>query len=89
MCCTNPKATIVTQMGVPDEMVGAVVGKGGAVLKSIMANSGASVKISQKNEFIEGTTNRSVTIEGTQEQVQYAQSAIMSQIGNHMTKIVR
>lgn len=61
--------TVSTQMGVPDQLVGVVVGKGGMVLKGIMGSTGARIKVSQKGEYISGTTNRSVTIEGTQEQV--------------------
>lgn len=81
-----PQPQVATQMGVPDEMVGAVVGKGGVVLKGIQSSTGARIKVSQKGEFIAGTTNRSITIEGTQEQVHYAHSAIMTQLSNHQAK---
>jgi hypothetical protein len=43
---------------VPDRMIGAVLGKGGAVLREIQAQSGARITISKRGEFAPGTTNR-------------------------------
>lgn len=79
--CPPPSTTVISQMAVPDHMVGVVVGKGGSVLKRIMSNTGAHIKVSQKGEYLAGTNNRSVTIEGTQQQVHNAQDAISSLLG--------
>lgn len=77
---------IVTQVLVPDHLVGAVLGKGGHVLKSIISNTGARIKVSNKGDFVAGTTNRSVTIEGNQDQVQSAHTAILNQLSNVQSK---
>lgn len=81
----TPTPAMVTQIGVPDQMVGAIVGKGGLVLKTIIATTGASIKVSQKGEFIPGTNNRSITIEGSQQQVHSAHTEIMSLMTGQQT----
>ena len=55
--------TIIT-FGVPDSYVGAILGKQGATLREITNWSGARVTVSDKNDFMEGTTNRLITITG-------------------------
>ena len=60
-------------MAVPDAMVGAICGKGGAVIKEIQQYSGTCIKISQKGEFVPGSQNRTLTISGSVPACQTAQ----------------
>ncbi|KYN95764.1 putative RNA-binding protein Nova-1 [Plasmodium gaboni] len=50
---------------IPDEFIGAVIGKNGSRLSNIMNSTGAQIKISRKGELVPGTTNRNVRIIGT------------------------
>mmetsp|Transcript_23620 Transcript_23620/g.40145 ORF Transcript_23620/g.40145 Transcript_23620/m.40145 type:complete len:140 (+) Transcript_23620:1252-1671(+) len=82
-----PTPSMVTHIGVPDQMVGAIVGKGGLVLKTIIANTGASIKVSQKGEYIPGTNDRSITIEGSQQQIHNAHAEIMYRMTSQQNKV--
>lgn len=67
------KCKIEAQMEIPDHMVGLLMGKNGAQIKSWWKESGgARFRFSNKDEFVEGTTNRSLTISGTADQVKSA-----------------
>lgn len=57
------------QIFIPNELVGAVIGKSGHKINEIRQNSGSSVKI---EEPIPGVAERLVTIHGTQESNQMA-----------------
>ena len=52
-------------MEVDDTYIGRLVGKAGSILADIMATTKASIKISQKGEFVAGTNDRIVTVTGT------------------------
>ena len=68
-------------------MVGAVVGRGGAKITEIQHITGCRVKISQRGDYIPGTTNRTVTITGPLSACQAAQflinQAVTSQSQGH------
>lgn len=51
-------------MAVPDRAVGAIIGKGGEVISQIKSVVGVRIRISSRDEYIEGTKDRSVTITG-------------------------
>ncbi|CAA6662594.1 unnamed protein product [Spirodela intermedia] len=61
-------------IGVADEHIGAIVGRGGA--------SGAKIKISDRGDFMSGTSDRKVTITGTQEAIRAAETMIMHKISS-------
>jgi hypothetical protein len=42
--------SVSTQIEVPDELVGVIVGKAGAVLKGIIATTGARIKVTSIQE---------------------------------------
>mmetsp|Transcript_1510 Transcript_1510/g.5233 ORF Transcript_1510/g.5233 Transcript_1510/m.5233 type:complete len:83 (-) Transcript_1510:44-292(-) len=68
-------------MGVPEHCVGAVLGRGGSVIKEIMQYSGARVQVSQKGEFLEGSANeRIVTLSGPASAVQTAQYMVQARV---------
>eukprot|EP01050_Picozoa_sp_SAG11_P005038 SAG11_NODE_339_length_10506_cov_12.368588_7_plen_88_part_00 len=47
-----------TVLQVPDNMIGAIVGRGGVTINEIMSSTGARMQISQKGEYYMGTRNR-------------------------------
>jgi len=49
-------------MQVPDSVVPIILGKGGAIMREIQQRSGARIRVSQKGEYVPGTTDRMVTI---------------------------
>jgi hypothetical protein len=65
---------VVIQAGVPDNRIGAILGRGGKTLTEIQALSHTKIRISQRGEFFRGTQNRVVTITGdTVQDVEHAQ----------------
>ncbi|EKX42089.1 hypothetical protein GUITHDRAFT_74219, partial [Guillardia theta CCMP2712] len=49
---------------VPDNLVPAILGRGGQIIKEMMEVSGATIKVSQKGDFVPGTNNRIISIIG-------------------------
>ncbi|XP_008334903.1 heterogeneous nuclear ribonucleoprotein K isoform X2 [Cynoglossus semilaevis] len=62
--------TVTTQVTIPKDLAGSIIGKGGQRIKQIRHDSGASIKI---DEPLEGAEDRIITIIGTQDQIQNAQ----------------
>lgn len=60
---TLSASTTIT-IAVPNAKIGNILGKQGVTLKEIITLSGANITISNKGEYIEGTSNRVVTITG-------------------------
>ena len=58
------QSTATLELTVPDELVGAVLGKGGKTINEFMQYSGAKIQVSQKGEYVPGTNNRKVVITG-------------------------
>ncbi|PSS05056.1 hypothetical protein CEY00_Acc20919 [Actinidia chinensis var. chinensis] len=73
------RSTSVT-IGVADEHIGFVVGRGGRYLMEINQVSGARIKISDRGDFISGTEDRKVTIMGSQRAVRIAEAMISEKI---------
>jgi len=67
-------------IGVADEHIGAVVGRAGRNITEIIQASGARIKISDRGDFMSGTTDRKVTITGTSEAIRTAESMIMQRV---------
>lgn len=57
-------ASTTITLAIPDNLVGNILGKQGATMREIMSLSGAKVVVSPRGEFVEGTSNRLVTITG-------------------------
>ncbi|MQL94825.1 hypothetical protein Taro_027483, partial [Colocasia esculenta] len=69
-------------IGVADEHIGAIVGRGGRNIMEISQASGARIKISDRGDFMSGTSDRKVTITGTQEAIRTAETMIMQKISS-------
>jgi len=59
-----------TQVTIPKDMAGAIIGKGGARITEIRRRSGAQIVI---DEALPGSNERIISITGQQEQIQNAQ----------------
>ncbi|XP_061996338.1 protein BTR1 isoform X3 [Rosa rugosa] len=67
-------------IGVADSHIGLVVGRGGRTIMEISQGSGARIKISDRGDFISGTTDRKVTITGSQRAIQAAETMILQKV---------
>ncbi|XP_050108243.1 protein BTR1-like isoform X3 [Malus sylvestris] len=67
-------------IGVADEHIGLVLGRGGRTITEISQGSGAKIKISDRGDFMSGTTDRKVTITGSQRAIRAAESMIMQKV---------
>uniref|UniRef100_A0A2I2ZNH9 K Homology domain-containing protein n=1 Tax=Gorilla gorilla gorilla TaxID=9595 RepID=A0A2I2ZNH9_GORGO len=68
---------ITTQVTIPKDLAGSVIGKGGLQIKQIRHESGASIKI---DEPLEGLKDWIITITGTQDQIQNAQYLLQNSV---------
>ncbi|MGH0150842.1 UNVERIFIED_CONTAM: hypothetical protein FKN15_044397 [Acipenser sinensis] len=73
---------ITTQVTIPKDLAGSIIGKGGQRIKQIRHESGASIKI---DEPLQGSEDRIITITGTQDQIQNAQYLLQNrQVFTHI-----
>jgi len=70
------------KMLVPNFIVGAVIGKGGAELKKIKEETGAYIKLSQNNVYWPASTERVAYMEGLPEELIQVVEAIQDKIKN-------
>jgi heterogeneous nuclear rnp K-like protein len=75
---TLPGQPLTQQIFIPNDMVGAIIGKGGAKINEIRHLSGSVIKI---NEPQDNSNERLVTITGTQECNQMALYMLYSRLG--------
>jgi len=75
------RSTSVT-IGVADEHIGVVVGRGGRNLMEISQASGARIKISDRGDFMSGTSDRKVTITGSQRAIRVAEAMISQKVAS-------
>lgn len=71
-------------LAVPDEHIGAIVGRGGKTITDIQQTSGVRIKISDRGDFIAGTTNRKVSITGTADGVRLAQQLVTQKVNQSL-----
>eukprot|EP00271_Cylindrocystis_brebissonii_P008787 TRINITY_DN23286_c0_g1_i1.p1 TRINITY_DN23286_c0_g1~~TRINITY_DN23286_c0_g1_i1.p1 ORF type:complete len:433 (-),score=94.43 TRINITY_DN23286_c0_g1_i1:546-1844(-) len=71
-------------VAVPDEHVGAMVGKGGRTITEIQQVTGVHIKLSDRGDYVEGTNHRKVTITGTSDAVIAAQQMITRKVQDSM-----
>ncbi|CAM6085149.1 unnamed protein product [Calypogeia fissa] len=71
----RPLPKVSTEIRILSALMGGVIGRGGANISQIRSISGASVKVSGQ---VDGTTERTISIEGTPDQVAAAQSLVQA-----------
>merc|ERR550534_3292601 len=59
-----------TQVTIPKDVAGAIIGRGGERIRNIRMKSGANIKM---DEAKEGSNERVITLTGNNNQIQYAQ----------------
>ncbi|KNA06831.1 hypothetical protein SOVF_177350 isoform A [Spinacia oleracea] len=69
-------------IGVADEHIGVVVGRGGRNILEISQASGARIKISDRGDFMSGTSNRKVTITGSLGAIRTAEAMINQKVAS-------
>lgn len=69
----NTTGAVTTEMSIPNDLIGCIIGKGGAKINEIRQLSGATIKISSSEE---GSKERTVSISGTPESINLAQYLI-------------
>eukprot|EP01071_Lankesteria_metandrocarpae_P006750 Lankesteria_metandrocarpae@DN446_c0_g1_i1.p1 len=62
---------------IPDGCIGLVIGRQGCHLLDITRSSGAQIRLSQKGDFLPGTENRKVTIQGNMAAVHHAHALFL------------
>jgi len=67
---------VTLQIGIPNQLIGNIMGRSGARLDSIKQTTGTEITVSGRNEYIEGTQNRLVTIFGPSRQAYQAKKLI-------------
>ncbi|XP_059307605.1 protein BTR1-like isoform X2 [Lycium ferocissimum] len=67
-------------IGVADERIGLVLGRNGRSIMEISQLSGARIKISDRGDFFSGTSDRKVTITGSQRAIRMAESMISKKV---------
>jgi len=77
------------KLSVPDEHVGAIIGKGGEILAQLQALVGVKVTISGRGDFEPGTRNRTVSISGPSEAVQIAHLLVSQKINERLSQLYR
>jgi len=70
----------VTTITAPNEVCGAIIGKGGSRIREVRHNSGADIKFSESER--DSVEDRTITITGTQQQVQMAEQLISQYMQN-------
>lgn len=80
---STPSAAETTiTLAVPNDLIGNILGRQGATIREIISLSGAKVLVSGRDEFVEGTTNRLVTISGSPSCAQTAHMFITQRLQN-------
>ena len=74
------KTKVNVEMHIPDSLVGAILGKGGKTIVELINYSGAKIQFSGKGEFVQGTNDRILTIEGDFSSTQVAHFLICQKI---------
>ncbi|XP_074603503.1 poly(rC)-binding protein 3-like isoform X1 [Brevipalpus obovatus] len=73
----SSQGAATTEMAIPNDLIGCIIGKGGAKINEIRQLSGATIKISSSEE---GSKDRTVSISGTPESINLAQYLINTRL---------
>ena len=74
------KTKVTVEMHIPDSLVGSILGKGGKTIVEFINYSGAKIQFSGKGEYVPGTNDRILTIEGDFTSTQVAHFLICQKI---------
>jgi len=74
-------------VAVPEEHVGAVIGRSGATINEMQAVSGVSIKVSGRDDVVPHTNHRKVVLTGGREGVQIAQFLISQKVSQSVLEM--
>jgi RNA-binding protein Nova len=77
-----------TVVAVPDEHMGAVIGRGGQTITELQRHTGVTIKVSGRDDCVAGTNHRKVTLSGAPEAVQIAQFMIAKKVQDSAAEMV-
>ncbi|CAH8379534.1 unnamed protein product [Eruca vesicaria subsp. sativa] len=80
------EASTTVTIGVSDEHIGLVLGRGGRNIMEITQMTGARIKISDRGDFMSGTTDRKVSITGSQRAIQQAETMIKQKVDSALER---
>lgn len=72
-----------TQVTIPKDLAGSIIGKGGERIRQIRQRSGASIKI---DDPLPGSNDRIITISGNQSQINFAQFLLQESVRQYSGK---
>ena len=72
-----------TQVTIPKDMAGAIIGPGGSRIRKIRSDSKATITI---DEPLPGTNERIITIHGSQRAIQTAQYLLQQSVREHSSQ---
>lgn len=78
--CELLSANTTIEIAVPDAIINLLMGPHGSTLQEMNELSGAKILVSKRGEFIEGTTNRLVTVIGSPAHAQTAHTLILNKL---------
>ncbi|KAF3501092.1 hypothetical protein HID58_089850 [Brassica napus] len=81
------EASTTVTIGVSDEHIGLVLGRGGRNIMEITQMTGARIKISDRGDFMSGTTDRKVSITGSQRAIQQAETMIKQKVDSASERV--
>ncbi|KAI4339268.1 hypothetical protein MLD38_024227 [Melastoma candidum] len=67
-------------IGIADDHIGLLVGRGGRTIMDISQASGAKIKDIDRGDFLSGTTDGKVTISGSRRAINASESMIMQKV---------
>ncbi|XP_071053975.1 heterogeneous nuclear ribonucleoprotein K isoform X2 [Onthophagus taurus] len=76
----SPNGRSSTQVTIPKDLAGAIIGKGGGRIRKIRQDSGAGITI---DEPLQGSNERIITITGMPNQIQMAQYLLQQSVHNN------
>lgn len=77
------------KLAVPNTCVGTIIGKGGETIRSLQQRSGAHIQLQRDAETPVGATERTVTISGSQENVEQAKQLLEELVKEQEEQTVR
>lgn len=80
----GPSRDASTDMQVPRDLVGYIIGRGGETIRDLQLKSGAHIQIVREEEGAPATPHRFVNISGTEDALQRAQTMIQNLIDERM-----
>jgi RNA-binding protein Nova len=80
-------ASTTLTVAVPDEHVGAIIGRNGQTISEMQLVSGVSIKVSSRDDMVAHTNHRKVTLTGAPDAVQIAQFLISQKVSQSVLEM--